>query len=131
MARNKVQFQKGLSEAQFDELYGTEERCHAELAWLRWPHGFECPDCGGHGDCVERNGAKRLNGDVQMDDAYLGGARSGNFLGFTLLCSKSRRGDFLLKRKSRRDRTMAKLQEIKAELRRRMGDRARTELCGR
>ena len=31
MARNKVQFQKGLSEAQFDELYGTEERCHAEL----------------------------------------------------------------------------------------------------
>src|ERR1019366_8366931 len=44
MARNKVQFQKGLSEAQFDELYGTEERCHAELARLRWPHGFECPD---------------------------------------------------------------------------------------
>jgi hypothetical protein len=39
MARNKVQFQKGLSEAQFDELYGTEERCHAELARLRWPHG--------------------------------------------------------------------------------------------
>ena len=154
MARNKVQFQKGLSEAQFDELYGTEERCHAELARLRWPHGFECPDCGGHGHCVvkrgarqlfqcnacrkqtsmkagtifassklplrlwframylltqskkgissielgrgsgltdnglddeaqacsgmlERNGAKRLNGDVQMDDAYLGGARSG------------------------------------------------------
>ena len=26
---------------------------------------------------LERNGAKRLNGDVQMDDAYLGGARSG------------------------------------------------------
>jgi len=24
MARNKVQFQKGLSEARFDELYGTE-----------------------------------------------------------------------------------------------------------
>ena len=23
MARNKVQFQKGLSEAEFDELYGT------------------------------------------------------------------------------------------------------------
>ena len=30
MARNKVQFQKGLSEAEFDELYGTKERCHAE-----------------------------------------------------------------------------------------------------
>ena len=32
----------------------------------------------------------------------------------------SRRGDFLLKRKSRRDRVRAKLKEIKAELRRRM-----------
>ena len=155
MARNKVQFQKGLSEAEFDELYGTEERCHAELARLRWPEGFECPDCGVQGHCVvkrgarllfqcnacrkqtsvkagtifassklplrlwfkamylvtqskkgissielgrrlgvtqttawtmkhklaqvmiERNGAKRLNGNVQMDDAYIGGERSG------------------------------------------------------
>ena len=50
----------------------------------------------------------------------LGKPETFNFLGFTLLCSKSRRGNFLLKRKSRRDRTMAKLQEIKAELRRRM-----------
>ena len=155
MARNKVQFQKGLSEAEFDELYRTEERCHAELARLRWPEGFECPDCGVQGHCVvkrgarllfqcnacrkqtsvkagtifassklplrlwfkamylvtqskkgissielgrrlgvtqttawtmkhklaqvmiERNGAKRLNGNVQMDDAYIGGERSG------------------------------------------------------
>ena len=155
MARNKVQCQKGLSEAEFDELYGTEERCHAELARLRWPEGFECPDCGVQGHCVvkrgarllfqcnacrkqtsvkagtifassklplrlwfkamylvtqskkgissielgrrlgvtqttawtmkhklaqvmiERNGAKRLNGNVQMDDAYIGGERSG------------------------------------------------------
>ena len=157
MARNKVQFQKGLSEAEFDELYGTEERCHAELARLRWPEGFECPDCGVQGHCVvkrgarllfqcnacrkqtsvkagtifassklplrlwfkamylvtqskkgissielgrrlgvtqttawtmkhklaqvmiERNGAKRLNGNVQMDDAYIGGERSGKY----------------------------------------------------
>ena len=28
MARNKVQFQKGLSEAQFAVLYGTEDQCH-------------------------------------------------------------------------------------------------------
>jgi hypothetical protein len=33
MARNKVQFQKGLSEAQFASLYGTEDRCReADLA---------------------------------------------------------------------------------------------------
>ena len=37
----------------------------------------------------------------------LGKPETFNFLGFTLLCSKSRRGNFLLKRKSRRDRTMA------------------------
>jgi RNA-directed DNA polymerase len=43
-----------------------------------------------------------------------------NFLGFTFICGKSRRGKFLVKRKSRRDRLRAKLMEIKQELRRRM-----------
>src|SRR5208337_3780659 len=42
------------------------------------------------------------------------------FLGFIFICGKSRRGAFQLQRKTRRDRTRAKLQEIKAELRRRM-----------
>jgi len=155
MARNMVQFQKGISEAQFHELYGTEELCHAALVQLRWPDGFECPDCNGHGYCIvargerplfqcnacrkqtsvkagtifassklplrlwfkamylltqskkgissielgrrlgvtqttawtmkhkiaqvmlERNSSKRLKGTVQMDDAYIGGARPG------------------------------------------------------
>src|SRR6266700_3127156 len=43
-----------------------------------------------------------------------------NFLGFTFICGKSRRGKFLIKRKSRRDRMRAKLTEIKQALRRRM-----------
>ncbi len=43
-----------------------------------------------------------------------------NFLGFTFICGKSRRGGFLVKRKSRRDRMRAKLQAIKQELRQRM-----------
>ena len=43
-----------------------------------------------------------------------------NFLGFTFICGRSRRGSFQLKRKSRRDRVRAKLREIKEELRRRM-----------
>ena len=48
MARNKVQFQKGLSEAQFVVLYGTEAQClEAVLRW-RWPSGFVCPVCGGN-----------------------------------------------------------------------------------
>jgi RNA-directed DNA polymerase len=42
------------------------------------------------------------------------------FLGFVLICGKSRRGDFQIKRKSRRDRMRAKLQEIKEGLRRQM-----------
>src|SRR4051812_30422259 len=47
MARNKVQFQKGLTEAEFEELDGTEEKCRAVVMASRWPNGFECPACGG------------------------------------------------------------------------------------
>ena len=50
----------------------------------------------------------------------LGKPETFNFLGFTFNCGKSRRGTFLLKRRSRRDRLRAKLQAIKQELRRRM-----------
>ena len=50
----------------------------------------------------------------------LGKPETFNFLGFTFICGKSRRGKFLIKRKSRRDRMRAKLQAIKQELRRRM-----------
>jgi hypothetical protein len=31
MARNKVQYQKGLSEAEFERQYGSEEQCRAAL----------------------------------------------------------------------------------------------------
>src|SRR5260370_1579731 len=47
MARNKVQFQKGLSEAQFAVLYGTEDQCREALIGWRWPSGFVCPVCAG------------------------------------------------------------------------------------
>jgi ribosomal protein L37AE/L43A len=52
MARNAVQFQKGLSEAAFDALYGTEAKCRTAVLHWRWPKGFECPVCGGisHGE---------------------------------------------------------------------------------
>jgi RNA-directed DNA polymerase len=46
----------------------------------------------------------------------LGKPETFNFLGFTLMCGKSRRGRFLLKRKTRRDRMRAKLQEVKETL---------------
>jgi transposase-like protein len=153
MARNSVQFQKGLGEAEFHDLHGSEGQCQeAVFAW-RWPQGFVCPDCGGRDHSVvktralyqcascrrqtsltagtifaasklplrtwframdhltqgkggisslelarrlgvtqttawklkhklmqvmmERDAGKRLTGRVEMDDAYLGGERSG------------------------------------------------------
>ena len=48
MARNKVQFQKGISLTEFLNQYGTEEQCFDALFEWRWPEGFLCPHCG-HG----------------------------------------------------------------------------------
>ena len=50
----------------------------------------------------------------------LGKPETFTFLGFTFICSKSRKGRFLVHRKTRRDRMMAKLLELKEEMRRRM-----------
>src|SRR5271157_4929795 len=50
----------------------------------------------------------------------LGKPETFNFPGFTFICSKSRKGRFLIIRKTRRDRMMAKLLELKEEMRRRM-----------
>ena len=50
----------------------------------------------------------------------LGKPETFNFLGFTHICSRSRRGVFQLKRQTRRDRMRARLRVIKEEMRRRM-----------
>lgn len=47
MAMNRIQFQPGLSLAEFFERYGTEEQCAAALEEARWPDGFRCPRCEG------------------------------------------------------------------------------------
>lgn len=58
MARNRVQFQKGMSLAEFQAIYGAEEQCRqAVIAW-RWPGGFECPHCGGRAHAIV--GRRRL-----------------------------------------------------------------------
>ncbi|MCB0080803.1 MAG: transposase, partial [Caldilineaceae bacterium] len=46
MARNKVQFQKGMSLTEFLQHYGTEDQCFDALYKWRWPNGFQCPSCG-------------------------------------------------------------------------------------
>src|SRR5215468_1972162 len=50
----------------------------------------------------------------------LGKPETFTFLGFVFVCGTSRRGKFLLTRKTRRDRMCVKLKEIKEELRKRM-----------
>src|SRR6202012_2927056 len=49
----------------------------------------------------------------------LGKPETLKFLGFVLICGKSRRGDFQIRRKSRGDRMSAKLREIREALRER------------
>jgi transposase-like protein len=39
--------QKGMSDADFDQFYGTESQCRDALFAWRWPKGFTCPVCGG------------------------------------------------------------------------------------
>jgi hypothetical protein len=53
MARNVVQFQEGLSEAGFEQQYGTEEQCQAFVVAARWADGFECLVCGGKQYCAQ------------------------------------------------------------------------------
>ena len=59
---------------------------------------------------------------VRRQERGLGKPETFDFLGFTHICGRTRRGDFQLIRKSRRTRVRAKLQEIKEELRHRMHD---------
>ena len=51
MARNPVQFQKGISLNEFLSLYGTEQQCFDALYYWRWPNGFVCPNCGHDRGC--------------------------------------------------------------------------------
>ena len=46
MAMNRVQFQSGLSMAEFIREFGTEAKCYRALYRMRWPQGFRCPCCG-------------------------------------------------------------------------------------
>ncbi len=57
MTMNRVQFQPGLSMAEFMDQYGSDDRCEAALIESRWPQGFYCPACGcGHSSSFRREG---------------------------------------------------------------------------
>ena len=46
MAKNKVQFQKSMDIHAFIQCYGSEDLCQQRLFNIRWPQGFQCPNCG-------------------------------------------------------------------------------------
>ena len=52
MAKNTIQFQKGLSFQSFLTQYGSESQCEQALYHLRWPKGFVCPHCGNTTGCA-------------------------------------------------------------------------------
>jgi len=57
MAMNRVQFQPGLSMAEFMNRYGRDADCERALVESRWPKGFVCPSCGcGHSSSFRREG---------------------------------------------------------------------------
>jgi ribosomal protein L37AE/L43A len=57
MAMNRVQFQPGLSMAEFMNRYGSDANCEVALIESRWPKGFVCPSCGcGHSSSFRREG---------------------------------------------------------------------------
>ena len=49
--KNKVLFQKGLSLAQFLQLFGSETLCEQALFRARWPRCLGCPRCGSNKFC--------------------------------------------------------------------------------
>jgi ribosomal protein L37AE/L43A len=57
MKMNRVQFQAGLSMAEFMDRYGSDDKCEAALIESRWPAGFACPACGcGQSSAFRREG---------------------------------------------------------------------------
>jgi len=49
MAGGAIRFRPDPSLSGLQQLQGSEEVCEAAREKARWPDGFRCPRCGGHG----------------------------------------------------------------------------------
>lgn len=58
MPMNRIQFQSGLSLAEFLRDYGSEEQCEAAVVKARWPRGFVCDRCGDQRYSPTHNGRR-------------------------------------------------------------------------
>ena len=102
-----------------DIVVGFEHEADARRFWDAMRTRFEQFGLELHGDKTRllefgRNAAGR------RQRRGLGKPETFTFLGFIFICGRSRRGAFLLHRKTRVDRMRARLQEIKRTLRKRM-----------
>lgn len=76
MSMNAIQFQCGLSLAQFQARYGTEPQCESALVAARWPHGWQCAHCGCKRFFLTRNGPGR-----QLWECFVCGYQSSSIAG--------------------------------------------------
>ena len=67
MAKNKVQFQTGISLQKLLSQFGSEDQCRTTLFRSRWTQGFVCPKCGHSGYCeLKSRKLFQCNTDVQV-----------------------------------------------------------------
>jgi transposase-like protein len=60
VAINRVQFQPGMSLLEFNECYGSDQKCLAALEAARWPQGFRCPKCDSAAHSRFERGGRRM-----------------------------------------------------------------------
>lgn len=60
MSMNLIQFQHGLSLAEFLRQYGSEAQCRRAFYRARWPKGFRCSACGDRRRSSFRRGAQTI-----------------------------------------------------------------------
>jgi RNA-directed DNA polymerase len=101
-----------------DFIVGFEQESDARHFWAAVRHRLEEFSLTLHPDKTRLIHFGRFAADRRAQRG-LGKPETFNFLGFTLICSTGRTGGFLLKRKTRRDRLLAKLKQVKAELKQR------------
>lgn len=76
MSQNAIQFQQGLSWAQFHSRYGSEAQCEAAVVAARWPQGWRCAHCNCKRFFHTRNGQGRL-----LWECFLCGYQSSSIAG--------------------------------------------------
>ncbi len=102
-----------------DIVTGFELQADAQRFWDAMRKRFEQFALELHGDKTRLLEFGRLAADRRARRAQ-GKPETFTFLGFTLICGKTRRGGFLLHRKTRGDRMRTTLKRVKLELRKRM-----------